>query len=110
MHAHGTADPEPVTLDNCDREPIHIPGAIQSHGALFAFGADGRLHWVSQGAAEVLGARVPALGETVHDRHFDGSGLVRAAVDVAQARGTHGAGLVNRHEVDRKSTRLNSSH
>lgn len=99
MHAHGTADPEPVTLDNCDREPIHIPGAIQSHGALFAFGADGRLHWVSQGAAEVLGARVPALGETVHDRHFDGSGLVRAAVDVAQARGTHGAGLVDRHEV-----------
>lgn len=24
-----------ATLTNCDREPIHIPGAIQSHGVLF---------------------------------------------------------------------------
>ena len=27
---------EQVTLDNCEREPIHIPGAIQPHGALVA--------------------------------------------------------------------------
>ena len=26
-----------VSLDNCDREPIHIPGSIQPHGALLAF-------------------------------------------------------------------------
>lgn len=26
---------EPVALNNCDREPIHIPNAVQSHGALF---------------------------------------------------------------------------
>lgn len=26
----------PVDLTNCDREPIHIPGTIQSHGALIA--------------------------------------------------------------------------
>ncbi len=26
---------EPLNLTNCDREPIHIPGAIQSHGVLF---------------------------------------------------------------------------
>lgn len=26
----------PVTLDNCEREPIHIPGAIQPHGVLLA--------------------------------------------------------------------------
>ncbi|MDX2100350.1 MAG: hypothetical protein SFW36_21450, partial [Leptolyngbyaceae cyanobacterium bins.59] len=25
---------EPVTLNNCDREPIHIPGSIQPHGIL----------------------------------------------------------------------------
>ena len=25
-----------VTLDNCDREPIHIPGSIQPHGCLLA--------------------------------------------------------------------------
>lgn len=29
--------PEPVDLTNCDREPIHIPGSIQPHGALLAF-------------------------------------------------------------------------
>lgn len=28
---------EPVDLTNCDREPIHIPGSIQPHGALLAF-------------------------------------------------------------------------
>lgn len=27
---------EPVDLGNCDREPIHIPGSIQPHGALLA--------------------------------------------------------------------------
>jgi light-regulated signal transduction histidine kinase (bacteriophytochrome) len=32
-----------VNLDNCADEPIHIPGAVQSHGALFAFDAGGRL-------------------------------------------------------------------
>ncbi|WP_018636817.1 SpoIIE family protein phosphatase [Parafrankia elaeagni] len=26
----------PVTLENCDREPIHIPGSIQPHGVLLA--------------------------------------------------------------------------
>lgn len=25
---------QPLTLDNCDREPIHIPGLIQPHGFL----------------------------------------------------------------------------
>ena len=25
-----------VTLDTCEREPIHVPGAVQPHGVLFA--------------------------------------------------------------------------
>jgi light-regulated signal transduction histidine kinase (bacteriophytochrome) len=29
------ARPAPVDLSNCDREPIHTPGAIQPHGMLF---------------------------------------------------------------------------
>jgi light-regulated signal transduction histidine kinase (bacteriophytochrome)/CheY-like chemotaxis protein len=29
-------DTTPVDLTNCDREPIHIPGSIQTHGALIA--------------------------------------------------------------------------
>jgi len=28
-----------VDLTNCDREPIHIPGSIQPHGALLSFDA-----------------------------------------------------------------------
>ena len=28
-----------LTLANCAAEPIHIPGSIQPHGALFAFSA-----------------------------------------------------------------------
>ena len=27
---------EPITLANCESEPIHIPGAIQPHGVLIA--------------------------------------------------------------------------
>jgi len=36
-----TAQPptQAVDLTNCDREPIHIPGSIQPHGALIAFDA-----------------------------------------------------------------------
>jgi len=46
---------EPVTLDNCEREPIHIPGSIQPHGALLAFDRLGRLVSVSANAQALLG-------------------------------------------------------
>lgn len=44
-----------MTLDNCDKEPIHIPGAIQRHGALVAINDDGVITHVSANAPEVLG-------------------------------------------------------
>lgn len=44
-----------ITLDNCDKEPIHTPGAIQPHGALLAFDFDGQLLYFSANAGEVLG-------------------------------------------------------
>lgn len=47
-----------VTLQNCDSEPIHIPGAIQPCGALLAFDRAGLLAYVSANAADVLGAPV----------------------------------------------------
>lgn len=43
------------TLDNCDREPIHIPGAIQSHGALLALDAAGMVRATSQNIQTLLG-------------------------------------------------------
>ncbi|KNE25478.1 MULTISPECIES: ATP-binding protein [Achromobacter] len=45
----------PVTLANCDSEPIHIPGAIQPLGALLAFDADGMLQFASENAPALLG-------------------------------------------------------
>ena len=43
------------TLDNCDREPIHIPGAIQSHGALLALDTAGTVRAASQNLKALLG-------------------------------------------------------
>jgi light-regulated signal transduction histidine kinase (bacteriophytochrome) len=51
-----TSDPTPVTLDNCDTEPIHIPGSVQPHGVLLACDpTDLRVRSASANAAEVLG-------------------------------------------------------
>ena len=33
----------PVSLHDCDREPIHVPGSIQSHGSLLALDDAGRV-------------------------------------------------------------------
>jgi len=41
-------------LDNCASEPIHIPGAIQPHGALIAF-QDGRASWFSANLSRLTG-------------------------------------------------------
>lgn len=47
---------EPVTLANCDREPIHIPGSIQPHGAMLVCDPQTqRLIFASRNAAEVTG-------------------------------------------------------
>lgn len=57
----------PVTLDNCASEPIHVPGAIQPHGALLAL-RDGVLVAWSENAPQRLGCQCapglawPALG------------------------------------------------
>ncbi|MGP3505756.1 GAF domain-containing protein [Paracidovorax citrulli] len=50
-----TAAPPAATLDNCDREPIHIPGSIQDHGALVAFDGDGVVRYASANAEDLLG-------------------------------------------------------
>jgi light-regulated signal transduction histidine kinase (bacteriophytochrome) len=58
-----------VDLDNCAREPIHVPGAIQPHGALLAFTLDGRLASASAGAAAFVG-RLPEVGTRFGDAHL----------------------------------------
>ncbi len=54
-----------ATIDNCSREPIHIPGSIQPHGAFLAVLADN--HLVSHASANlptILGCPIElALGQ-----------------------------------------------
>ncbi|AEG93998.1 GAF domain-containing protein [Ramlibacter tataouinensis] len=70
---------EPVTLDNCASEPIHIPGHIQPHGALLAFDLQGRLAWASSNASALLGVGLPAVGQPIAPAHFGRVAAVREA-------------------------------
>ncbi len=83
----------PVTLDNCDREPIHIPGQIQPHGAMLAFDQERRLLHASTNAAALLGPHLPALGTALLPTHFDGDADIRAAFDDGFEALTHGESL-----------------
>ncbi|UUO05049.1 GAF domain-containing protein [Blastopirellula sp. J2-11] len=59
-----------VDLDNCDREPIHIPGTIQPHGVLLAFDPQSlTLRYWSQNAEQLLEQKVTA--EATPDSLFD---------------------------------------
>ena len=83
--------PEPlVTLDNCDREPIHIPGLVQPHGALLAFDAAWNTTHLSANAAALLGVPLPQVGERLCSGHFDSDagvhGLLQAAVEDAEGQ------------------------
>ena len=92
-----------VTLDNCDREPIHIPGHIQPHGVLFAFDHAGVLTDRSDNAAQLLPGRLPALGESLSSAHFDAfpglRDLLREARDAADEGDVipHAMAIVNEH-------------
>ncbi|MEM9493025.1 MAG: histidine kinase, partial [Myxococcota bacterium] len=51
-----------VDTTNCDREPVHIPGHVQSHGLLFALHPSTlSIEQVSTNAPEVLGRETAAL-------------------------------------------------
>jgi light-regulated signal transduction histidine kinase (bacteriophytochrome) len=53
---HGT------TLDDCDSEPVHTPGCVQSHGALLALRAsDFVVVQVSENSLEILGLAPEAI-------------------------------------------------
>jgi len=84
----------PVDLTNCDREPIHIPGSIQPHGAMLVCDPEGRIAHASANAAQFLGRDGADLiemsiadllgGDTAHD-------LRNAAM---RSGGSHVAGLL----------------
>lgn len=85
---------DPVDLTNCDREPIHIPGSIQPHGAMLVCDPSSyRVQFASENLARTIGHDRDPLGaelsaiigpEAAHD--------VRNAA--AQAGGSQIAGIV----------------
>ncbi|QRY70719.1 GAF domain-containing protein (plasmid) [Ensifer sp. PDNC004] len=59
---------EPVNLETCDREPIHIPGSIQPHGCLVACDIGfTRIERMSANAAEMLAWDDDLLGRQLAD-------------------------------------------
>lgn len=53
---------EPLDMDVCAREPIHIPGLIQPYGVLLVIEpADGRIVQASTTAADLLGVPLAEL-------------------------------------------------
>lgn len=71
MHSPSTSEGHSLTLDNCDREPIHIPGSIQPHGALIAFDPKGRLTHASANVPDLLGFK-PVFGQPLAPTHLEG--------------------------------------
>jgi light-regulated signal transduction histidine kinase (bacteriophytochrome) len=77
---------EPLTLDNCDREPIHIPGSIQPHGCLLVLDASFRIvlrH--SRNAGAFLSVDGPINGRPLEDVvGADGARRLRSTLATAQ--------------------------
>jgi light-regulated signal transduction histidine kinase (bacteriophytochrome) len=75
--------PSSVDLDNCSREPIHIPGAIQPHGVFMALDPEsGEILQISDNCEQHLQRSVSALlGESVEAlMPRETYGLLRAAL------------------------------
>lgn len=105
-----------LDLNNCDREPIHIPGSIQPHGALFALADTGELVLASENLREFLGeeegADVRALLSGVIQESEQSS--ERFAMDI-QVKGGEVTAIVHRRDALRifelePRARVNMSH
>ncbi|KPF95068.1 ATPase [Rhodopseudomonas sp. AAP120] len=87
--AGSSADPSgrmAIDLTECDREPIHIPGAIQPHGYLFALaGGDPRLVSMSANVEALLGRPVADLADTSLVPHLCGDSAARLDAAFASA-------------------------
>lgn len=65
---HTGPDHEPVDLTNCDREPIHILGRVQSFGALLAISSDWIINHASTNLKNFVGVDAPdAIGTPAID-------------------------------------------
>lgn len=81
-------EPNQVDLTNCDREPIHIPGRVQSHGFMLAIDSQSLIiEYVSQNCAEFIEVSASSLlGERL-SRFEELAGLVEHTGQLAQLIG-----------------------
>jgi light-regulated signal transduction histidine kinase (bacteriophytochrome) len=68
-----------LDLRACEREPIHIPGAIQEHGMLLALDADMCISMAAGHTDAFLGGNTPIVGRPLRDL-FDPTALELAKV------------------------------
>jgi light-regulated signal transduction histidine kinase (bacteriophytochrome) len=102
--------PAPPTLADCADEPIHIPGAVQPHGALLAFEGERLIAW-SATAPALLGVK-PRLGAALGEIELGpelseglaqllqepGGGDGAATIDDARHGGREYARVVHRYD------------
>lgn len=79
-----------INLTNCDREPIHIPGSIQPHGAMLVLDEEGLISFVSENISQYLGQT---------NRDYQGAELAdvvggSVAHDIANAVARAGSGHI----------------
>ncbi|TFZ00977.1 GAF domain-containing protein [Ramlibacter henchirensis] len=94
------AQPAPPDLSACAAEPIHVPGAIQPHGALLLVQRTGQVLQASANSVELLKSPQAELaGQRLHELFDAGSGdelldaVLRAHVHEAPVRGLDGSPL-----------------
>lgn len=97
----------PVTIDNCEREPIHLPGAVQPHGAVLVADADQRI--VNQVSANV-GDFFPAGVDAVIGRSLDELLGVQAADGFALAPEAVGDGPIRPSRLILPSGQMVDAH
>lgn len=71
-----------VDLDNCHKEPIHIPGHVQPHGVLLALDFSGYLTHRSRNAADLL-PDLPPLGTLLGLSHLGSDPALWNAIESA---------------------------
>ncbi len=74
-----------VDLTNCDTEPIHIPGSIQSHGFLIAFdAADATIRYVSENVKEKTGLEAARVLGKTFERFIEESSITLKSLSLNQ--------------------------
>jgi len=79
-----------LDLTNCDREPIHIPGKVQSHGFLLAVDSKAVIHYASENISNFLPVEASSLlGKDIAELEIllqqeEGTGLINQMLQLGR--------------------------